>query len=139
MEIKEIKELIKELERSSITSISVQDKNGSVELKKEAVLTQAVVAPAPSISQAPIEHKEREGHFVKSPIVGMAYRSPKPGADAFVQIGQEVKVGQSLCLIEAMKMFNEIKADINGIVSEILFEDGNLVEYDMPLFKIEKS
>lgn len=134
MEIKEIKELMKAFDSSGITSLSFKDKLGSIELKKEGVVVQDVSISRPA---APSKEPDPEGDFVKSPIVGVAYKSPKPGAEPFVDIGQEVTAGQVLCIIEAMKMFNEIRAEKGGIISEILFEDGKLVEFGMPLFKIE--
>ena len=77
-----------------------------------------------------------EGHVVKSPMVGTFYRSPSPGAEAFVQIGQAVKQGETLCIIEAMKLLNEIEADASGVVKAILVENGEPVEFGEPLFVI---
>ena len=135
MDIKEIKELMKAFDGSGITTLNFKDESGSVELKKEVVAAAAdVIMPQTVVSK---KQSNSEGGFIKSPIVGIAYRSSKPGAEPFVQVGQEVKAGQVLCIIEAMKMFNEIKTDKSGVISEVLFQDGKLVEFDMPLFKIE--
>ena len=89
-------------------------------------------AEPPAETPAPIE-----GHAVKSPMVGTVYLSSAPGEDAFVEVGQEVEVGDTLCLIEAMKMFNQIEADKAGKISARLVENGQPVEYDQPLFIIE--
>ena len=139
MNIKDIKELIDALDKSGLAYLSIKNDNGTaVELKKERLATVGANAATLQVDVKPEQPVSNdEGHFVKSPIVGIAYVSSKPGAEPFVSIGQEVKAGQVLCVVEAMKMFNEIKADRNGIISEILFEDGRLVEFDMPLFKIE--
>ena len=138
MDIKDIKELIKALDHSSLTSLSIENEATSVTLEKAtggAVQVQTQVAVAEPVQAAQITRLT--GDFIKSPIVGIAYSKPKPDAEAFVQVGQAVKVGQTVCVVEAMKMFNEVKADKSGVISEILFEDGQLVEFDMPLFKVE--
>jgi len=86
-----------------------------------------------------LEGKEdhKEGIYITSPIVGTFYRAPKPDAPPFVEIGDEIKVGQTLCIIEAMKLMNEVKSEYNGIVRDILVENGEPVEYGQPLFIIE--
>lgn len=89
----------------------------------------AVAAPAPVV-------EEPKGHVVKSPMVGTFYRSPSPGAKAFIEIGQAVKPGDTLCIIEAMKLLNEIEAEVAGEVKEVLVENGQAVEYGQPLFLI---
>ncbi len=88
-------------------------------------------APAPTISAEPV------GHTVKSPMVGTFYRSPSPGSPSFVEIGQSVTKGQTLCIIEAMKLLNEIESDASGVVKAILVENGQPVEYGQPLFVLE--
>ena len=80
---------------------------------------------------------EPEGHVVKSPMVGTFYRSPSPGAASFIELGQAVKPGDTLCIIEAMKLLNEVEAEVGGIVKQILVENGQPVEYGQPLFIIE--
>jgi acetyl-CoA carboxylase biotin carboxyl carrier protein len=94
----------------------------------------AAAAPAPTVPAAAVE--EARGTVVKSPMVGTFYRSPSPGAKAFVDVGQAVKVGDTLCIIEAMKLLNEIEAEVAGEVKEILVENGQAVEYGQPLFVI---
>lgn len=100
----------------------------------------AVSAPAAESTPSrddPAKTKEPEGHRVRSPMVGTAYICPKPGAKAFVSVGQHVEVGETLCLIEAMKMFNTIEADASGVVVARLIENEQPVEYDQPLFIIK--
>ncbi len=92
----------------------------------------AVAAPAPTAAQA----EPVKGNVVKSPMVGTFYRSPSPGAAAFIEVGQSVKPGDTLCIIEAMKLLNEIEAEVAGEVKEVLVENGQAVEYGQPLFVI---
>lgn len=105
-----------------------------------------VVAPTPAAAPAqapaaatpaPAASDELSGHLVRSPMVGTFYRSPSPEAKAFVEVGQSVKVGDALCIVEAMKMMNRIEADKAGVVKAILINDGNAVEFDEPLIVIE--
>jgi acetyl-CoA carboxylase biotin carboxyl carrier protein len=98
--------------------------------------TDSVPAPADGETAAPVAPVEPEGHVVKSPMVGTFYRSPTPGSEAFVQVGHAVKKGQTVCIIEAMKLLNEIECDTDGVVAEILVENGQPVEYGQPLFVI---
>jgi acetyl-CoA carboxylase biotin carboxyl carrier protein len=95
-------------------------------------------AGAPAVSSVNLDDEDElpEGHIVKSPMVGTFYRSPSPGADAFVQIGQTVKQGETLCIIEAMKLLNEIESDASGVVKAILVENGEPVEFGEPLYVI---
>jgi acetyl-CoA carboxylase biotin carboxyl carrier protein len=96
----------------------------------------AAPAPQPAAPAEPAKPAEPEGHAVKSPMVGSFYRCPSPGANSFVEIGQSVSVGDTLCIIEAMKLLNEIESDKAGIVKAILVENGQPVEYGQPLFII---
>ena len=105
-----------------------------------------VVAPTPAAAPAqapvaatpaPVASDELSGHLVRSPMVGTFYRSPSPEAKAFVEVGQSVKVGDALCIVEAMKMMNRIEADKAGVVKAILINDGDAVEFDEPLIVIE--
>src|SRR5690606_30015182 len=93
----------------------------------------AAAAPAPAAPAAPAAP---QGHVVKAPMVGTFYRAPNPGASPFVEVGQSVKEGEPLCIIEAMKLLNEIEADKAGVIKEILVENGEPVEYGQPLFVI---
>ena len=105
-----------------------------------AVMPQSAPQPsAPSDTVAPAEVQAQSGHEVRSPIVGTFYRSPSPEAPAFIEVGQTVSKGQTLCIIEAMKIMNEIEADASGKVVKVLVENGQPVEYDQPLFLIDPS
>lgn len=154
MELNRIKELITLLKKSGITEIEVQEEDkttGNVtkirvsnaqtqfinatapQVIQESTSTPAKTTEFPSKEQPPQSHE----HHVKSPMVGTVYLAASPGADNFVQIGQTVKIGDTLCLIEAMKMFNRIEADKAGIVKAILISNAQPVEFDQPLFVIE--
>ncbi len=141
MDIEHIKELLRAFDASKATSLKLEDDCGRLELVKEpAVLSAALpTAPAQPKSAAATEEsapQDFRGTLVKSPIVGIAYQSAEPGAAPFAVVGQRVKKGQTLCIIEAMKMFNDIKAPCDGEILSVLFENGQLVEFDMPLYEI---
>ena len=159
MDLRKLKKLIELVEESSIAELEITEgeekvrisKSGSAMVPNYAFIPSAMQQPIlPSTPQtaavAPIadtnnaldnSHQIPEGHLVKSPMVGTFYRSASPGANAFVEIGQIVKVGDTLCIIEAMKLLNEIEADKNGVIKAILTENGQPVEYGEPLFVIE--
>ena len=149
MDIRKIKKLIELVEESGITELEVQEEEGTVRISRAAPAVApaaiqyaaAPVAPvaAPAAAAAPTEAPAAEvsGHQVRSPMVGTFYRSPSPEAKAFVEVGQIVKVGDALCIVEAMKMMNRIEADKAGVVKAILVNDGEAVEFDQPLIVIE--
>lgn len=155
MDIRKIKKLIELVEESGITELEVQEEEGTVRISRATpVIAPAavqyaaapVVAPTPAAAPAqapaaatpaPAASDELSGHLVRSPMVGTFYRSPSPEAKAFVEVGQSVKVGDALCIVEAMKMMNRIEADKAGVVKAILINDGNAVEFDEPLIVIE--
>ena len=148
MDIRKIKKLIELVEESGITELEVQEEEGTVRISRvaPAVAPAAIqyaaapVAPvAAPAAAAPAEAPAAEvsGHQVRSPMVGTFYRSPSPEAKAFVEVGQTVKVGDALCIVEAMKMMNRIEADKAGVVKAILVNDGEAVEFDQPLIVIE--
>lgn len=152
MDIRKIKKLIELVEESGITELEVQEEEGTVRISRAAPAVApaaiqyaaAPVAPAaaPAVAPAaaaPVEAPAAEisGHQVRSPMVGTFYRSPSPEAKAFVEVGQTVKVGDALCIVEAMKMMNRIEADKAGVVKAILVNDGEAVEFDQPLIVIE--
>ena len=152
MDIRKIKKLIELVEESGITELEVQEEEGTVRISRAtpAVAPAAIqyaaapVAPvaAPAAVPAPASPAEApaaevSGHQVRSPMVGTFYRSPSPEAKAFVEVGQTVKVGDALCIVEAMKMMNRIEADKAGVVKAILVNDGEAVEFDQPLIVIE--
>jgi len=155
MDIRKIKKLIDLVEESGIAEIEIREGEESVRINRGHFATQ--YAPMPNASPAMIplmtssagtgaepakadsetRTELKSGHIVRSPMVGTFYRSASPGAEVFVEVGQHVNAGETLCIIEAMKMFNQIEADISGSVREILLEDGQPVEYDQPLIVID--
>jgi acetyl-CoA carboxylase biotin carboxyl carrier protein len=147
MDIRKIKKLIELLEETGISEIEIKEGEESLRLSRYHQPTDSSPAPryiAPPI-QTPVStptpnHRPEESslaHKVRSPMVGTLYTSPSPDAPVFVTVGQTVKVGDTLCIIEAMKMFNEIEADRAGTITAILLANGEPVEYDQPLFTIE--
>ena len=150
MDIRKIKKLIELVEESGITELEVQEEEGTVRISRAApavapaavqYAAAPVVAPTPTAApaqapaaatSAPAASDELSGHLVRSPMVGTFYRSPSPEAKAFVEVGQSVKVGDALCIVEAMKMMNRIEADKAGVVKAILINDGDAVEFDEP-------
>ena len=154
MDLRKLKTLIDLVAESGIAEIEVTEGEDKVRIVKHAPTVvaaappppvQTVVAgttagpPTPSAAAAPAAEPAPEppkGSVVKSPMVGTFYRSPSPGAKSFVEVGQAVKPGDTLCIIEAMKLLNEIEAEIAGEVKEILVENGQPVEYGQPLFVI---
>ncbi len=152
MDIRKIRKLIELLEETGISEIEIKEGEESLRLSRHGYATEAPsqkyipthYAPHPqhtAINQAadkqPVESPVSSGHSVRSPMVGTMYTSPSPEAPLFVTVGQSVKIGETLCIIEAMKMFNEIEADRAGVVTAILVANGEPVEYDQPLFTIE--
>jgi len=148
MDLRKLKKLIDLVQESGISELEVTEGEEKVRIAKHygavAAPQQYYAAPPPVAAGAPAastvnlddEDELPEGHIVKSPMVGTFYRSPSPGADAFVQVGQTVKQGETLCIIEAMKLLNEIEADASGVVKAILLDNGEPVEFGEPLFVI---
>lgn len=150
MDIRKVKKLIELLEESNIDEIEIKEGEESVRISRNTgqVATYAApvapVAPAPAPAPAVAEPAAApesaapsvNGHVVKSPMVGTFYQSPSPGSPAFVEVGQHVKVGDVICIVEAMKMMNQIEADKAGTIEAILVEDGQPVEFDQPLVTI---
>lgn len=151
MDIRKVKKLIELLEESGLAEIEINEGDDSVRISRFASAGSAPAAPAPVAPGAPVATTPvvapvmdespppapPEGHSVTAPMVGTFYASPAPGAKAFVQVGSEVQVGDVLCIIEAMKMMNQIEADKAGRVVSILTENGEPVEFGQPLFIIE--
>lgn len=153
MDIRKIKKLIELLEETGISEIEIKEGEESLRLSRHSYMpeqppAQRYTHPPQTHIQvaapvAPQENKPAEvaavstGHTLRSPMVGTMYTSPSPDTPAFVTPGQTVKVGDTLCIIEAMKMFNEIEADKAGVVTAVLVSNGDPVEYDQPLFIIE--
>jgi len=143
MDLRKIKTLIELVENSGIAELEIREGEEFVRISRSSTAVQhgyaapqhSAPAAAPSASE-PAAPAQPEGHIVKSPMVGSFYRSPSPGAKAFVDIGQSVNVGDTLCIIEAMKLLNEIEADHSGVIKAILVESGQAVEFGQPLFII---
>jgi acetyl-CoA carboxylase biotin carboxyl carrier protein len=146
MDIRKIKKLIELIEESKIAELEIREGEESVRICRYSATpapvatTVAMPAPPPATAESmPADTKPEApaGHIVKSPMVGTFYRAPSPGASAFVEVGSSVKVGDTLCIIEAMKMLNQIEADKAGVVKAVLVENAEPVEYGQALFVIE--
>jgi acetyl-CoA carboxylase biotin carboxyl carrier protein len=151
MDLRKLKTLIDLVAESDISELEVTEGDGKVRIVKASAAAQQVVyaapqavAPAaapvaPAAAAAPAAEAAPAapaGHVVPAPMVGTFYRAPNPGAAPFVEVGQSVKEGDALCIIEAMKLLNEIEADKSGVIKEILIENGEPVEFGQPLFVI---
>ncbi|OOG23202.1 acetyl-CoA carboxylase, biotin carboxyl carrier protein [Thioalkalivibrio denitrificans] len=155
MDIRKIKKLIELLEESGINEIEIREGEESVRITRSApgsthafVMPQQVASPGPAAAAPAPVHGEgtdgeasdtlpTDGHVITAPMVGTFYRAASPGARPFVEVGQSVTVGDTLCIIEAMKMLNQIEADRTGVIKAILIENGQPVEYGQPMFIIE--
>ncbi len=154
MDIRKVKKLIELLEESNIDEIEIKEGEESVRISRHSAQAAALAAapqayapppaytptapapaPAPVAEPAPVE-PAASGHVVSSPMVGTFFRSPSPTSPSFVEVGQTVKIGDVVCIVEAMKMMNQIEADKAGTVAAILVENGEPVEFDQPLFSI---
>ena len=152
MDLRKLKTLIDLVAESDIAELEVTEGESKVRIVKSSAIPQnqmvmlpqqgvqqyaaaPAAAPAPAAA-APVVAAEPTGHVVKSPMVGTFYRSSAPGAGAFVEVGTNIKEGDTLCIIEAMKLLNEIDADVSGVVTKILVENGQPVEFGQPLFVI---
>lgn len=151
MDIRKVKKLIELLEASGIAEIEISEGEESVRISRysqNAPVAQAYALPpaaaapaaAPAAEPTAVEAAEPEasGHQVTAPMVGTYYASPSPGASAFVEVGSNVEAGDTLCIIEAMKMMNQIEADVSGKIVRVLVENGHPVEFGQPLFVIEQ-
>ena len=150
MDLRKLKKLIDLVQESGISELEVTEGEEKVRIAKHGVATQfapaqhyhmpapmpAAAAPAAAAAAAETESALPEGHVVKSPMVGTFYRASAPGAKPLADVGQSVSVGDRLCIIEAMKLMNEIEADASGVIKAILVENGEPVEYGQPLFVI---
>jgi acetyl-CoA carboxylase biotin carboxyl carrier protein len=155
MDLDLIKKLVKILDTSGVTDLEIEENGIKIKLAKKIrnthVVTQAHIpvvpaqpvvhstpsAPEPTKSKADAEPVATNLHEIRSPIVGTFYRAPAPDADSYVQVGSDVSQGSVLCIVEAMKLMNEIESDVNGKIVKILVENGKPVEYNQPLFLIE--
>jgi acetyl-CoA carboxylase biotin carboxyl carrier protein len=160
MDIKEIQELIKFVSKSGISEVEIESKGFKINIKTppykrggqpevqivqaapvvgQPVVAAPVATPQPVAEVTPSKAEDDNGNYeeVKSPMIGTFYRSSSPEKDSFVNVGDEVKKGDVICIIEAMKLFNEIEAEVSGKIVKVLADDSSPVEYDQPLFLIE--
>jgi acetyl-CoA carboxylase biotin carboxyl carrier protein len=147
MDLRKLKKLIDLVQESGIAELEITEGEEKVKIVKGGAVTHAIPAPAPAAAAAAVPPAPapaaapaaeppagQDGHVVKAPMVGTFYRTPSPDAKPFVEVGQSIKEGQTICIIEAMKLMNEIEADASGVVKAILVENGQPVEYGQPLF-----
>ena len=155
MDLNYLRRLLRIFDESSASELSIEEEGMSVHMSKPSAQAPVMMpgyampapaaAPAAAPTAAPAEPASApavaavadSGHTVTSPIVGTFYRAPSPDADAFVQVGQHVKAGDTLCIVEAMKLMNEIESDVTGTVIKILVENGQPVEYNQPIFLVK--
>lgn len=145
MEFEKIYELMDRLEKSTITSLEYIDGDFSIRLEKAVQAVNVISAPASAVCATPVapqeievvSQKAQDGKVVKSPIVGTFYSASAPEAAPFASVGQSVKKGDVLCIVEAMKMMNEIECDTDGTIAEILCQNGDVVEFGQALFIIK--
>jgi len=152
MDLRKLKKLIDLVQESGIGEIEITEGEEKVRISRQSSGQPVIMAggmhpmamgaapaglAAPAVAEVPAAPPEPVGHTLKSPMVGTFYRAPSPGAPSFVEVGQSVSKGQTLCIIEAMKLLNEIESDVGGKVKAILVENGQPVEYGQPLFVIE--
>jgi len=160
MDYKQIQDLVKMINKSNISELSIKDGEFEITIKQESGLTGtpvyaqpvAMAAPvaaapiaapaaapstaAPAASEAPAANNDKL-HTIKSPMIGTFYRSPSPDKPPFVNVGDEVKQGQPICIVEAMKLFNEIECEVNGRIVKVLVDEASPIEYDQPMFIVE--
>lgn len=158
MDLKQIQELIKAVNKSELSELSIKDGDFEITIKQNPhiegqVMTYsapqqivhtappqpAPVAAAPAVAEvaAPAQTSAENLVTIKSPMIGTFYRSPKPGEPPFVNVGDSISAGEHICIIEAMKLFNEIESEVSGKIVKVLADDASPVEYDQPLFLVE--
>ncbi len=144
LNLEELKALISTLEDGGVSEFEYEDDEGRLRLHLGPTATLAYAPPAAPAAPASAESAaaladEAQSVFITSPFVGTFYRAPSPDADSFTDVGKAIKPGQTLCIVEAMKLMNEIESDVSGTVLEILVENGTSVEFGQKLFKVKKS
>ena len=154
MDIKQIQELVKLINKSNIGELTIEEEGTKITIKQKKEPSQTIVssvpvnsAPvqqqaalaAPATPTAPVALKEDHLIAVRSPMIGTFYRQSGPGKPIFVNVGDEIEVGKVVCIIEAMKLFNEIESEVKGKIVKVLVEDASPVEYDQPLFLVDPS
>ncbi|MAV25994.1 MAG: acetyl-CoA carboxylase, biotin carboxyl carrier protein [Gammaproteobacteria bacterium] len=147
MDIRKIKKLIELMEESDLSEIEVREGDDSVRISRAGVQAALMVAPpvasvssdqvrSPDTEQQPVAVEDTQGELLRAPMVGTFYLSPSPGSPPFVDVGSRVKVGDTLCIIESMKMMNEVKAEVAGVVEAVLVRNEDAVEFDQPIFTL---
>jgi len=137
MDIRKVKKLIELMEESDIAEIEIKEGEDAVRISRRTATAAPVAMPAAQGTQAPQGKRPGpRGHVVRASMVGTFYRAPSPGSPPFVEVGARVKVGDTLCIIESMKMMNQIHADRAGVVEAVLVDNAQAVEFDQPLFTI---
>lgn len=153
MKIKEIQEIINFIKKSDLDDVSIETENIKIRVKKnngnfttieqpKIVKTEIQPQTSPVENKVSEEKKEKTSNnniIIKSPMIGTFYRSPNPESDPFVNEGDSIKVGQTICIVEAMKLFNDIESEVSGKIVKILVDDNSPVEYDQPLFEVDPS
>ena len=151
MKIKEIQDIINFIKKSDLDDVSIETENYKIRVKKNngnyttTELPKEVKVSAPQTQQEvkKVEEKKESNSsnnlIIKSPMIGTFYRSPNPESDPFVSEGDTIKVGQTICIVEAMKLFNDIESEVSGKVVKILVDDNSPIEFDQPLFEVEPS
>lgn len=152
MTLEEIKSLVELMDESTLSRLSIKQDGFSLSIERGGVSApvamQAIAAPvvhaaapvaAAISSEAPSASASKEGEFITSPMVGTFYKSPSPDSPAFAKPGERVTKGKTICILEAMKIFNEVEAEFDCTILEILIEDGQVVEYDTPLFRVKRG
>lgn len=143
MEYEKIKQLIEEMGNSKLTAVDIEFPDGTKISMKKDKMQEKIIQSTSIVENDTIENQikedknEKKGNIIKSPMVGTFYLKPSPTAEPYIEIGKEIKKGDVLCIIEAMKLMNEIESEYTGKVTEILVKDGETVEYGTPLFRIE--
>jgi acetyl-CoA carboxylase biotin carboxyl carrier protein len=153
MNIKEIEALIKFVQRSGVSEVQIEDKDFKITIKTSArgevvVASAPAIAALPPVAAAPAaavpapatpENEDSKHVPIKSPMIGTFYRSAGPDKPSFVNVGDEIKKGQVICIIEAMKLFNEIESEVSGKIMKVLVDNAKPIEYDQPLFLVEPN
>lgn len=143
MEYENIKQLIEEMGNSKLTAVDIEFPDGTKISMKKDKMQEKIIQNIPIVENNTIENQikentnEKKGNIIKSPMVGIFYLKPSPTAEPYIEIGKEVKKGDVLCIIEAMKLMNELESEYTGKVTEVFVKDGEAVEYGTPLLRIE--
>ena len=140
MDLQQIEKLVQIIENSSMLEFSIQEGDTKIKMSRRGTMGvpgEAAVTIAQTVPAAPVEEETEDETYITSPIVGTFYYAPSPEAKAFVKVGDRVKAGQTVCILEAMKLMNEVESEYDGTVAAILVENGEMVEYGQPLMVIQ--